>query len=303
MRAVAWPVARSVAERVRVVAARFPHRSRAEIARAFGVSRQVVAGALANRPHRSPEVKEGWRAMLQWGATLEEIGTASHLSRERVRQVVALPKHERTRATLAHDPVRVLAAARAPSVTRLAHVHRQLGHINIWPVLDALGVSAAVRRLWRIRRERPKWARQREIVTKLQGEAERLGRIPTLREMAVCLLGRDYGPQSGALVVGYWSPHNTGRCGGLAAIRRAAGFPVTGRGRRFVKHGAVRDAIRRLAGQSGGMSAKQLVRATGTSLASAKATISIWRKRGDLRVRERLQQHRQPAIYELTAGA
>src|SRR3990167_69971 len=83
MRAVTQSVARSVAARVRVVAARFPHRSRAEIARAFGVGRQKVVSAL-NTP-RSPEVKEGWRAMLQWGATLEEIGTASHLSRERAR--------------------------------------------------------------------------------------------------------------------------------------------------------------------------------------------------------------------------
>src|SRR3990167_11220175 len=89
--------------------------------------------------------------------------------------------------------------------------------------------------------------------------------------MAVCLLGRDYGPQSGALVAGYWSQNGTRQGGALPAMRRAAGFPVTGRGTRLVKHGAVRDAIRRLAGRPSGMSAKQLVRATGTSPASARA--------------------------------
>ena len=244
------------------------------------------------------------RSYLQWGSTLAEIGAAHRVTRERVRQITQMPRKNRLSGSMLQNPTAVLQACRAPGVHSFGMVLESLGfapltNMPIRPILDALGATAAVLRLWRIRRGAPLRRRREAMVLIIRREMERLGRDPTWVEVGIAVFGKDYGEQAGGMIAGHWSPDRRFRDGILPAIRKAAGMSVsTGNysGSRIVVYGSLRKTLLTLSRRPNGVTVSQLVTATHTTPSSVRTTIQTAIKKGD--IRSRGHHGRRESVYE-----
>jgi hypothetical protein len=120
--------------------------------------------------------REAMAALYRDGATLEEIGEASGVTRERVRQLIGATGQKGRPSRV--DPIRVLRAARtakdfAQCVASLRmdpnKVERCLVETGHWPALN---------RLWALRKRSRKSARGERYLSQLRELAKRLGYTP-----------------------------------------------------------------------------------------------------------------------------
>lgn len=139
---------------------------------------------MASRVRWTDEHATFIESQLQAGYTLDDLGAHFGVSGERVRQIaerfgITYRSHGRTDA----DPVAIMEAVRNPAMTTLDDLAVACGtpKEKLVPCLRALGIRAAVSRLLRWRRTQPTRVR---LATAIQILAARLGRTPTLFEIA-----------------------------------------------------------------------------------------------------------------------
>lgn len=283
--------------------------------RAQGHASEAIASAigisLANvrRDLKAAERAECIIALRAGGSSLEEIAPVFGVTRERIRQIEAVyggyvaPGHR----PASIDPSQLLRVIRNPESRSFTAAirHTGCGGEEAKECLTALGMLAAVERLYRMRKhkrqEENRYARQQPMIDAAQKLAKELGRTPTLREMSVAVFGVDYRLQSGGRLASQWAGKSLGRSGVLPAMRHAMGFPEVGgamRGRKIMRLGIVIGAVRRLGKRSQGFTKREIVRATGTTFGSVNQTIHAARQRGEIRVKHRLNGPGRAAVYE-----
>lgn len=168
------------------------------------------------------------------GNTLEEIGGLYHVSRERVRQLLDpikrahpfTPVGKKARS-VARDPLKVLAAARASGVQSLAGFYKRLGITpsssykkTAMATLRMIGKEDAIRRLWQWRREAPGRRQMGKMVALYRELGQRLGHTPTMRDLDECFgypTGIRYCQQFGSMArlatLAGFAPNAAGRLG------------------------------------------------------------------------------------------
>lgn len=117
------------------------------------------------------------------GSTLEEIGNAFGLTRERVRQILTRYGSP-SRLVSPVDPIRSLyVCRRAMGITQAAGaLGVEVAHLRV--LLSELGVLPALERLWQWRRaRRDRTTSNAELLERLSALVQALGRAPTLREI------------------------------------------------------------------------------------------------------------------------
>jgi hypothetical protein len=115
------------------------------------------------------------------GATLQEIGDAYKLTRERVRQLLTSRPHARPSRI---DPVRIIKAARA--ARSLTETRAVTGYTaaSIKRCLVELQHWAAISRLWKYRAKRHREAlTNEELLSHLRKLATEIGRTPGIKDL------------------------------------------------------------------------------------------------------------------------
>lgn len=151
------------------------------------------------------------RHFLEAGCTLQEVGDAWGVSRERVRQLTggAVPRE-------AVDPVRLLRAARKARGITEAATEARCTIDNAKRCLSELGAWPALTRLWSWRQRANVWTRDK-LVARMRELGAELGRAPTAAEL------NRAGP-----TISVWQRV----FGSLSAANEAAGFEPRPQGQR-----------------------------------------------------------------------
>ncbi len=158
--------------------------------------------------------------------TLQNVGDAFGISRERVRQIVELdaPDSRNGRHGRWIDPIQIVRAARAQGVTSIARVARTVitsDRAQVLLALKELGLWPAIERLWRMRRRAGMQLRHEEMLRQLAAFAEELGHTPGMRE--IVRAPRSKLRDNMAYVKAFGSIREAQRLAGL--VPRASGAP------------------------------------------------------------------------------
>lgn len=146
--------------------------------------REVLRIARAPNGSSGPQNTARWeyaQTLRDAGWSLEMIGDALGVTRERVRQKTT--RVARSGKSEPVDPVKVVALVRRPDIDGIPALERAsgIGAVSLQECLAALRLYPAVLRLFHWRRAAPG---RRHLASIIRAEYERLGRTPTLRELA-----------------------------------------------------------------------------------------------------------------------